>query len=560
MIGVIAGTVAVTTGSDVLDVARQITGTATPEPSPEPPRAPEPAALDAEVTQAVSGTAADTLSIVATAQTVVLAEPDTAVPAAHLAYRLRVPLMLTSASVSGSSEAPSSSASESASEAAADDVPAALEQLEVRRAVAVGSDAVAQVAREGGVDDVVQLTPSAQYEGRAARVLIRAVDLDEEPDLPDPGFDQQAVEELVADAPPAASATDTVVLVRPRDRDALPTALAARAVGHTVMRTRADDLRADPDLIDRFAELGDPEQPPSIVLGGPGMDDVDPELIAAFAPTATTGEQLPGGGQLVIDPQRPRARRYISLYGSPGSGALGVFGEQPVDATVTRAEDIARQYRDVTDDDVTIIPAFEIIATVASASAGDDGDYSAEIPVKELEPAVEAAREADMYVLLDLQPGRTDFVTQAKRYRKLLRQPHVGLALDPEWRLKPDEVHLRQIGSVGIDEVNRVGDWLADLVEKRNLPQKMLLLHQFRISMIRNREGLDTSREELAFAIQMDGQGPQGTKLETWSAITADAPPRVEFGWKNFYDEDSPVRTPADTMAVTPSPVFVSYQ
>ena len=36
------------------------------------------------------------------------------------------------------------------------------------------------------------------------------------------------------------------------------------------------------------------------------------------------------------------------------------------------------------------------------------------------------------------------------------RCPYVGLALDPEWRLAPDQVHLRQIGSVGIDEVNGV--------------------------------------------------------------------------------------------------------
>ena len=40
-----------------------------------------------------------------------------------------------------------------------------------------------------------------------------------------------------------------------------------------------------------------------------------------------------------------------------------------------------------------------------------------------------------MYVVLDLQPGRTDFLTQAKRYEPLLALPHVGLALDPEWRL-----------------------------------------------------------------------------------------------------------------------------
>ena len=113
------------------------------------------------------------------------------------------------------------------------------------------------------------------------------------------------------------------------------------------------------------------------------------------------------------------------------------------------------------------------------------------------------------HVLLDLQPGRTDFRTQAERYRSLLELPHVGLALDPEWRLGADEVHLRQIGSVGIDEVNGVVTWLADLTREKALPQKLLVLHQFRLAMVDGRDRLDTSRQELAVMVHADGQGAQ---------------------------------------------------
>ena len=60
--------------------------------------------------------------------------------------------------------------------------------------------------------------------------------------------------------------------------------------------------------------------------------------------------------------------------------------------------------------------------------------------------------------------------------------------------------------------------------------------------------------------MQMDGLGAQETKLETWQAITAGGPAGIHFGWKNFYDEDSPLRSPADTVALVPSPVYVSYQ
>ena len=91
-----------------------------------------------------------------------------------------------------------------------------------------------------------------------------------------------------------------------------------------------------------------------------------------------------------------------------------------------------------------------------------------------------------MYVTLDLQPGRANLLTQAKLYRSLLKLPNVGLALDPEWHLGPRQRPLRQIGSVGISEVNDVADWLARLTAKYRLPQKLLELHEFRLTMIRD--------------------------------------------------------------------------
>ena len=165
-----------------------------------------------------------------------------------------------------------------------------------------------------------------------------------------------------------------------------------------------------------------------------------------------------------------------------------------------------------------------------------------------------------MYVVLDLQPGRTDFLTQAKEVAPLLQHPHVGLALDPEWRLRPDQVHLRQVGSVGVEEVQAVADWLAELTRDAGLPQKLLLLHQFRKSMLRDIDAL-APPPELAVVVQMDGQGSQGAKDATWQAITTIDPPQgVWWGWKNFYDEDTVLRSPADTLAVEPTPVLVSYQ
>ncbi|MCM0641456.1 hypothetical protein [Cellulomonas wangsupingiae] len=325
-----------------------------------------------------------------------------------------------------------------------------------------------------------------------------------------------------------------------------------RALGVDVLDVPGGDPRATSAAVQALAVAS----PETVVAYGSSFAPAD-RLVHRVA-AARTGAELPGGGQLVFPAVEGQpGKRYVALYGTPGSGALGVLGEQDVPATVARAEQHAAPYRGLTTD--TVVPAVEIIATIASAGAEPDGSYSRKRSVEELRPLVEAAGAAGQYVVLDLQPGHQDFVTQAQLYTDLLALPHVGLALDPEWRLAPGQVHLRQIGSVGIDEVNATAAWLAQLTRERALPQKMFVLHQFSLRMISERERLDTSHDELAPLIHVDGQGGQPAKAGTWAALRNAAPP-VHWGWKNFYDEDVPMLDPAQTFAVQPVPDLVTYQ
>ena len=269
------------------------------------------------------------------------------------------------------------------------------------------------------------------------------------------------------------------------------------------------------------------------------------------------GAELPGGGLVMFDSAAEPGRRLVAAYGHPSTSALGVLGEQDPHDGLERLRSIAEGYGA---DGSTVVPAFEVIATVASASAGKDGDYSGVTARDVIRPWIEAAAAGGAYVVLDLQPGRSDFLSQAKIYEEFLRQPHVGLALDPEWRLKPDQVHLAQVGTVDAAEINRVVEWLAGIVRAEALPQKLLVLHQFRFSMITNRAQIRTP-PELAVVIHMDGQGRPAVKHDTWNALTArrDAG-RFFWGWKNFYDEDSPMATADQVLALSPVPVFVSFQ
>jgi hypothetical protein len=390
-----------------------------------------------------------------------------------------------------------------------------VDRLGTETVLAVGDPAAAWAESAGTGADVV-----AVGEGRP----------DELEDLPAP--EPQGVDVLTTGDPTHLAATAT-----------------ARAAGAAVHEVPDGDPRASADAVTALGEGGG-----AVLALGSAFGPA--ERLQARVATAATGVQLPGGGQRLWP-----GRLLVALYGSPVSPSLGVLGEQPVDAAVERARAVAAEYDALpATEGVAVVPTMEIITTVASSSAGPDGDYSTETDVEVLRPWVEAAGAAGIYVVLDLQPGRTDFLTQAQRYEELLALPHVGLALDPEWRLEPGQVHLRQIGAVGVDEVNAVATWLADLTRERALPQKVLMVHQFRLSMIDGRERLDTSRDELAVVLHGDGNGEPGTKLATWRALTAQAPPGVHWGWKNFYDEDTPTFTPQQTLDVEPEPVFVSYQ
>ena len=328
---------------------------------------------------------------------------------------------------------------------------------------------------------------------------------------------------------------------------ALAAAATAQAAGARVVQVRDGDPRSDPADIAALAAA----RPRQVLAAGAGFGA--PAALAAEVAVAKTGVQLPGGGQILFP-----GHRLVALYGHPGAPALGVLGQQGLAATIARARQVAAQYRRLSP--VPVIPALEIIATVAEASPGPDGSYSAQSSVASLRPWVRRATAAGLYVVLDLQPGRASLLAQAERYRPLLRLPSVGLALDPEWKLGPGQRPLQQIGSVQIGEINSVVSWLAGLTARNHLPQKLLVLHQFRLSMIQGEQQLDTRHGDLAIVIHMDGQGTPGVKQQTWDAVTGAAPAGVFFGWKNFYVKDHPMLDPRQTMARVPQPVMISYQ
>ena len=116
------------------------------------------------------------------------------------------------------------------------------------------------------------------------------------------------------------------------------------------------------------------------------------------------------------------------------------------------------------------------------------------------------------------------------------------------------------IGSVDAETVNEVSAELSRTVRRLGLPEKLLVVHQFRVDMISDRSTLATGHDELALLIHGDGFGTPRQKLETWRRLRAEPLPGAWWGWKNFYAEDQPTVSPARTADIGPSPRVLSSQ
>lgn len=286
------------------------------------------------------------------------------------------------------------------------------------------------------------------------------------------------------------------------------------------------------------------------LLGGPA------------AVTADAVRQL----AVVTDPDRPCLRlprggtsvfpefRVVAHYGSHATPRMGILGHGTPDEAGQRLLGQAAAYGA---GDRPVLPAMEFIAVIANASPGADGRYRTRVHEAVIREYLEAARRVDALLVLDIQPGHSDFLTELRPYEALLREPDVGVALDPEWRMSAGGVPGDEIGWVHADEVNQVSAYVAGIVAEHDLPEKVFIVHQFRHDMVRERHRI-VDRDGLAVTIHADGFGGREIKRKTYDQLAVGPP--LFNGFKLFYTQDTNLFAPADVLGFSPTPDYVSYQ
>jgi len=271
---------------------------------------------------------------------------------------------------------------------------------------------------------------------------------------------------------------------------------------------------------------------------------------AQATPTPTPPPELPRGGRRIFPDFR-----VVGIYGAPQAEELGILGIGSLSLAGRRLE---RQARPYDRESRPVLPAMELITVIANAAPGEDGKYRTRQTDAVIRRHLRAARRVKALLVLDIQPGQSDFFTETRRLRRWLREPDVGLAIDPEWRMQDGAVPGTVIGSVSSREVNATTAWLDRLVRERDLPQKLFVIHQFTDDMVDDAKLKE--RKGLAMVLNADGFGGQQIKIDKYRAFTRT--PREFFfeGFKLFYKEDTDLMTPGEVMRLKPRPDFVVYE
>jgi hypothetical protein len=246
--------------------------------------------------------------------------------------------------------------------------------------------------------------------------------------------------------------------------------------------------------------------------------------------------------------------RVVAYYGAPQSRELGALGIGSPDRAARRLE---RQARPYATERRPVLPALELIAVIANAHPGDDAMYRTRQTNAVIRRYLRAARRHRMLLVLDIQPGRSDFFTETTRLERWLREPDVGLAIDPEWRVTKAEVPGQVIGQVDAREVNATSAWLAQLVARNDLPQKLFVVHQFTDDMVDDAQL--KRRDGLAMVLNADGFGSTPVKVAKYRAFTRGAP-SFDQGFKLFYEEDLGLMTPRQVLRLRPAPDVIVYE
>lgn len=274
-------------------------------------------------------------------------------------------------------------------------------------------------------------------------------------------------------------------------------------------------------------------------------------------------------GRWPVKHAHPRAgailpfNRVVSYYGNLYSKQMGVLGEYPKAEMLRRLQAEVKKWT-AADSALPAIPALHYIAVTAQSAPGKGGTYRLRMPHHQIDTVLAWAKEINAQVFIDIQVGLSTLKQEVPEFEKYLALPNVHFGIDPEFSMKGGQRPGSVIGTFDASDINYVSEYLAGLVQKHNLPPKMLVVHRFTQGMVTGYKNIKL-RPEVQIIMDMDGWGFSAKKVNTYKQFIYREP--VQFtGFKIFYKNDTQKSgaaremQPAEVLKLVPRPVYIQYQ
>lgn len=277
---------------------------------------------------------------------------------------------------------------------------------------------------------------------------------------------------------------------------------------------------------------------------------------ALLAPVSSSVAAQGDGTGGAADPLLP-TYRILSYYGFPTNELMGILGEYSKEDLLPILQEQAAAY-EAADPSRPVKLAFEVIASVAQRDGGADGNYLEYTDPVWIQEYVDFTGANDLLLILDMQYGRNSTEQEIDAVEEYLLYPHVHLALDPEFHVADGEVPGEDLGQIDGSDVTYALQRLAQLSVDNGLPPKILIVHQFNLYSIANKDQI-TEMDGVQFVLEVDGWGDPIMKNDTYNVVAGEVPFNF-YGFKLWYQQDVPLMTPEEVLALVPPPDIVIYQ
>lgn len=287
-------------------------------------------------------------------------------------------------------------------------------------------------------------------------------------------------------------------------------------------------------------------------------DAEPPKPYAAIPPPPEAGQPPPpttafveGAEDLSDGPLQEN--RMVAYYGTPQSAFVGVLGESDPQTMMAQLKEQAAVYS-AADPSRPAIPTVELIASIAQSEPGPYGTYLSRMPPETIEQYARLAQENRALLLLDVQIGSSTLADEVNTLVPFLERPYVHLAIDTEYAVAAGV----GLGGVSGYQIQEAVEFLDRLVEERNLPDKVVVVHQFASGTVFDKEAIKPT-ENVQVVLHADGFGSPQNKFSKYEQLVAGEP--IQYGgFKLFYTQDVPLLSPQQVLDQDPAPVVISYQ